>query len=77
MITFAIYYILCSYVQTHLLAALAIAVLQAGIQNYPVKAGFVGEPERWRWSSACDYAGDEKGFLPIGLIEWTVREMRT
>lgn len=38
------------------------------IHNNPVKAGFVEEPEHWRWSSAIDYAGG-KGFVDVIIIE--------
>ncbi|WP_462247794.1 REP-associated tyrosine transposase [Ekhidna sp.] len=38
------------------------------IHDNPVEAGFVGEPEHWRYSSAVDYAGD-KGLLCIKFIE--------
>ncbi|MEO9885836.1 MAG: hypothetical protein ABJR05_02215 [Balneola sp.] len=33
----------------------------------PVKAGFVNNPEHWRYSSAIDYAGKE-GLLPVTLF---------
>ena len=33
------------------------------IHQNPVKRGYVNEPEHWRWSSACNYAGGK------GLIE--------
>lgn len=38
------------------------------LHNNPVKAGFVEEPEHWRWSSAIDYAGG-KGLIDVILIE--------
>ena len=38
------------------------------IHNNPVKAGFVGKPEDWIYSSAIDYAGG-KGLLQIYLID--------
>ena len=34
----------------------------------PVQAGFVSEPEHYRYSSAVDYAGG-KGLLKIALIQ--------
>jgi hypothetical protein len=34
------------------------------VHNNPVKAGFVGRPEDWLWSSAADYAG-MKGLIEI------------
>lgn len=37
------------------------------IHRNPVKAGFVSEPEYWRYSSAVDYAGG-KGLLEISYI---------
>lgn len=37
------------------------------IHTNPVKAGFVGEPEHWRYSSAIDYAGG-KGLLDIDFV---------
>ncbi len=37
------------------------------IHNNPVEAGFVLEPEHWKYSSAIDYSGG-KGLLEIDLI---------
>ena len=37
------------------------------LHNNPVKAGFVEQPEHWRYSSAIDYAGGV-GLLKIELI---------
>ena len=37
------------------------------IHNNPVEAGFVLEPEHWKYSSAIDYAGG-KGLLEIDYI---------
>ena len=37
------------------------------IHNNPVEAGFVQEPEYWKWSSAVDYSG-QKGFLEISFL---------
>ena len=34
------------------------------VHNNPVKAGFVGRPEDWLWSSAGDYAG-MKGLIEV------------
>jgi putative transposase len=36
------------------------------IHNNPVEAGFVSEPEHWKYSSAIDYSG-EKGLLEIDI----------
>lgn len=36
------------------------------IHNNPVEAGFVTEPQHWKYSSAIDYAGG-KGILNIGM----------
>lgn len=38
------------------------------LHQNPVEAGFVSEPEHWRYSSAIDYAGG-KGLLDILFIE--------
>jgi len=40
----------------------------AYIHNNPVAAGFVPEPENWKWSSAYDYCGG-KGEIDIIFIE--------
>jgi putative transposase len=37
------------------------------IHSNPVEAGFVAEPEHWKYSSAMDYAGG-KGPLEIDLV---------
>ena len=37
------------------------------IHNNPVEAGFVLDPEYWKYSSAIDYAGG-KGLLEIDYI---------
>ncbi len=37
------------------------------IHNNPVEAGFVLEPEHWKYSSAIDYAGG-KGLLEIDYV---------
>jgi hypothetical protein len=37
------------------------------IHNNPVEAGFVNEPEHWRYSSAIDYSGG-KGLIEIDLV---------
>lgn len=37
------------------------------IHQNPVEAGFVSEPEHWKYSSAIDYSG-QKGLLDIDLI---------
>ena len=38
------------------------------LHHNPVEAGFVSEPEHWRYSSAIDYAGG-KGLLDVCFIE--------
>ncbi|HXS35094.1 MAG TPA: transposase [Flavipsychrobacter sp.] len=38
------------------------------LHNNPVTAGFVTEPNHWKWSSAYDYSGG-KGIVDIILIE--------
>jgi putative transposase len=37
------------------------------IHNNPVEAGFVIEPEHWKYSSAIDYAGS-KGLVAIEYL---------
>ena len=37
------------------------------IHKNPVEAGFVSEPEHWKYSSAIDYAGG-KGMLEIDFV---------
>jgi len=39
------------------------------IHNNPVAAGFVTEPEHWKWSSAHDYSGGKQGLIKIIMIE--------
>jgi len=39
------------------------------IHNNPVKRGYVERPEHWRYSSAKDYYGQEKGLVPITKME--------
>jgi hypothetical protein len=34
------------------------------IHQNPVKRGYVDEPEHWRYSSACNYAG-RKGLVEV------------
>jgi len=36
------------------------------IHNNPVKAGLVGNSEKWRWSSAADYLGRRDGPVKVG-----------
>ncbi len=36
------------------------------IHNNPVEAGFVSEPEHWKYSSAVDFSGG-KGLLEIDI----------
>jgi putative transposase len=38
------------------------------LHNNPVKAGFVFEPQHWKWSSAYDYCGG-KGLIEVMFIE--------
>ncbi|MCD6163743.1 MAG: hypothetical protein J7K40_15185 [candidate division Zixibacteria bacterium] len=35
------------------------------IHNNPVKDGFIEESIDWKYSSACDWLLDEKGFIEI------------
>jgi REP element-mobilizing transposase RayT len=39
------------------------------IHNNPVKAGLVGDSEKWRWSSAVDYIGRKNGPVKV-WINW-------
>jgi REP element-mobilizing transposase RayT len=39
----------------------------AYIHNNPVKAGFVSEPQHWRYSSAIDYCG-QKGLIELDVL---------
>lgn len=41
-----------------------LAVLEY-IHNNPVKRGLISLPERWRWSSAADWAGIAAGPVPL------------
>jgi putative transposase len=34
----------------------------------PVRAGFVCEPEHWRWSSAHDYSGGTQGLIDLVML---------
>ena len=38
------------------------------IHNNPVEAGFVCEPEHWKWSSAHDYAGGTQGLIDLVML---------
>ena len=38
------------------------------IHNNPVEAGFVVQPEHWKWSSAYDYQGGKQGILDVILL---------
>jgi REP element-mobilizing transposase RayT len=38
------------------------------IHNNPVEAGFVTEPEHWKYSSAHDYAGGTQGLIDIVFL---------
>jgi putative transposase len=35
----------------------------------PVKAGLVGSPGEWRWSSYGWYRGDKRGLVPVDIVE--------
>jgi putative transposase len=35
----------------------------------PVKAGLVGSPDEWRWSSYGWYRGDKSGLVPVDIVE--------
>ena len=39
------------------------------IHENPVKAGFVDSPEKWKYSSAADYAGVKRALIDIKFIE--------
>jgi putative transposase len=39
------------------------------IHNNPVEAGFVCEPEQWKYSSAHDYAGGTQGLLDLVMLD--------
>ncbi len=38
------------------------------IHNNPVEAGFVIEPQHWKWSSAYDYLGGKQGLINVILL---------
>jgi REP element-mobilizing transposase RayT len=38
------------------------------IHYNPVEAGFVTEPEHWKWSSAYDYIGGKQGLLDLVMV---------
>jgi REP element-mobilizing transposase RayT len=38
------------------------------LHNNPVKAGYVWEPQHYKYSSAIDYYTEEKGLLPIEMM---------
>ncbi len=38
------------------------------IHNNPVEAGFVIEPQHWKWSSAHDYMGGKQGLIDLILL---------
>lgn len=38
------------------------------IHNNPVEAGFVCEPEHWKYSSAHDYAGGTQGLIDLVML---------
>lgn len=38
------------------------------LHNNPVKAGYVWEPQHYKYSSAIDYYTDDKGLLPIEMM---------
>lgn len=38
------------------------------LHENPVKAGYVWEPQHYKYSSAIDYYGIEKGLLPVELL---------
>ena len=38
------------------------------IHNNPVEAGFVCEPQHWKWSSAHDYCGGTQGLLELVML---------
>jgi putative transposase len=40
----------------------------AYIHNNPVEAGFVCEPQHWKWSSAHDYCGGTQGLLDLIIL---------
>lgn len=38
------------------------------IHNNPMEAGFVCEPEHWKYSSAHDYAGGTQGLIDLVML---------
>ena len=40
------------------------------IHHNPVRRGLVADALDWRWSSACWYAGDRSGPVPIDPFRW-------
>jgi putative transposase len=38
------------------------------VHNNPVEAGYVTEPQNWKYSSACDYCGGTQGLLPLTML---------
>ena len=34
----------------------------------PVEAGFVTEPQHWKWSSAHDYMGGKQGMIDVIIL---------
>ena len=38
------------------------------IHNNPVEAGFVCEPEHWKYSSAHDYCGGTQGLIDLIML---------
>jgi len=38
------------------------------IHNNPVEAGFVTEPQHWKWSSAHDYVGGNQGMIDVIIL---------
>ncbi len=38
------------------------------VHNNPVEAGFVTEPQHWKWSSAHDYLGGKQGLIDVILL---------
>jgi putative transposase len=38
------------------------------IHNNPVEAGFVTEPQHWKYSSAYDYCGGKQGMLDLVML---------
>ncbi len=38
------------------------------IHNNPVEAGFVYDPQRWKWSIAHDYCGGTQGLIDLVML---------